>query len=83
MVALAIRVQTRRHGKPKQETLLAIEALASDERWLFVSNAPRHRPLEELVRAASRRHLVEEAFENAKGEVGLDHHEVRAWRGWH
>ncbi len=34
------------------------------------------------VRAASRRHLIEEAFENAKGEVGLDH-EVRAWREWH
>ena len=83
MVALAVRVQTRRHGKPKEETLLAIEALGSQERWLFVSNAPRHTPLEELVRAASRRHLVEEAFENAKGEVGLDHHEVRAWRGWH
>lgn len=83
VIALAIRVQTRRHGKPKEETLLAIEALGGDERWLFVSNAPRHTPLEELVRAASRRHLVEEAFENAKGEVGLDHHEVRAWRGWH
>lgn len=83
VIALAIRVHTRRHGKAKEETLLAIEALGSDERWLFVSNAPRHTPLEELVRAASRRHLVEEAFENAKGEVGLDHHEVRAWRGWH
>ncbi len=66
-----------------EETLLALEALGSQERWLFVSSAPRHTPLEELVRAASRRHLVEEAFENAKGEVGLDHHEVRAWRGWH
>ncbi len=83
VVALAIRVQTGRHGKPKEETLLAMEALGSEERWLFVSNAPRHTPLEELVRAAARRHLVEEAFENAKGEVGLDHHEVRAWRGWH
>jgi len=60
-----------------------MEALGSEERWLFVSNAPRRTPLDELVRAASRRHLVEEAFENAKGEVGLDHHEVRAWRGWH
>ncbi|HEY6001857.1 MAG TPA: hypothetical protein VIV57_03215, partial [Anaeromyxobacter sp.] len=29
MVALAIRVQTRRHGKPKEETLLAMEALGS------------------------------------------------------
>jgi hypothetical protein len=65
------------------ETLLAIEALGSAERWFFLSNTPLHTPLEEMVRAASRRHLIEEAFENAKGEVGLDHHEVRAWRGWH
>jgi hypothetical protein len=39
--------------------------------------------VEELVQAASRRHLIEEAFESAKGEVGLDHYEVRAWQGWH
>ncbi len=58
-----------------------MEALATNERWYFVSNAPRHRPLEELVKAASRRHLVEEAFENAKGEVGLDHYEVRCCQG--
>jgi SRSO17 transposase len=83
VVALAVRIQTRRHGKPKVETLLAMEALGSAERWIFASNAPRHTPLEELVKAASRRHLIEEAFENAKGEVGLDHHEVRAWQGWH
>src|SRR6266496_2650040 len=83
VLATAYRVQTRRRGKPRVETLLAIEALGSDERWLFLSNTPLHTPLEEMVSAASRRHLIEEAFENAKGEVGLDHHEVRAWRGWH
>jgi hypothetical protein len=55
------------------ETLLAIEALGSDERWLFLSNAPPRTPLEEMVKAASRRHLIEEAFENAKGEAGLGH----------
>ena len=65
------------------ETLLAIEALGSAERCLFLSNTPLHTPLEQMVGAASRRHLIEEAFENAKGEVGLDHYEVRAWRGWH
>jgi len=42
-----------------------------------------HTPLDQLVQAASRRHLIEEAFESAKGEVGLDHYEVRAWQGWH
>jgi SRSO17 transposase len=83
VIATAYRVQTRRRGKPRVETLLAIEAMGSDERWFFLSNTPLHTPVAEMVRAASRRHLIEEAFENAKGEVGLDHHEVRAWRGWH
>lgn len=83
VIALSARVQTRRRGKPRVETLLAIESLGSDERWLFLSNAPPRTPLDEMVKAASRRHLIEEAFENAKGEVGLDHYEVRAWQGWH
>lgn len=83
VIATTYRVQTRRRGKPRVETLLAIEALGSAERWLFLSNTPVHTALGEMVSAASRRHLIEEAFENAKGEVGLDHHEVRAWRGWH
>jgi SRSO17 transposase len=83
VVALAIPVHTRRAGKGKREMLVAIEALAGKERWLFITNAPSHTPLEELVQAASRRHLIEEAFESAKGEVGLDHYEVRAWQGWH
>jgi SRSO17 transposase len=26
---------------------------------------------------------VEEGFEQAKGEVGLDHYEVRRWPGWY
>jgi hypothetical protein len=83
VIALSMRVHTRRRGKPRAETLLAIEALGSDERWIFLSNAPLGTPLDQMVKAASRRHLIEEAFENAKGEVGLDHYEVRAWQGWH
>jgi SRSO17 transposase len=83
VVATGCRVRTRRRGKPKVETLLAIEALGGGDRWYFLSNAPLHTPLAEMVKAASQRHLIEEAFENAKGEVGLDHYEVRAWRGWH
>jgi SRSO17 transposase len=26
---------------------------------------------------------IEEGFEQAKGEVGLDHYEVRGWPGWY
>ena len=27
--------------------------------------------------------FIEECFERAKGEVGLDHYEVRRWEAWH
>jgi SRSO17 transposase len=26
---------------------------------------------------------IEESFQTAKGEVGLDHYEVRKWPGWY
>jgi SRSO17 transposase len=32
---------------------------------------------------AGTRWAVEEGFEQAKGEVGLDHYEVRKWPGWY
>ncbi len=28
-------------------------------------------------------HLIEQSFETAKGECGLDHYEVRHWQGWY
>jgi len=36
-----------------------------------------------LVRVAGTRWAVEEGFQQAKTEVGLDHHEVRRWPGWY
>jgi SRSO17 transposase len=44
---------------------------------------PPDTPLREMVRAAGARWAVEECFEAAKGEVGLDHYEVRSWAGWY
>ena len=38
--------------------------------------------LETLVRVAGQRWLIEQSFETAKGECGLDHYEVRHWQGW-
>src|SRR5690242_8027193 len=26
---------------------------------------------------------IEDSFENAKNELGLDHNETRSWHGWH
>ena len=39
--------------------------------------------LETLVRVAGQRWLIEQYFETAKGECGLDHYEVRHWQGWY
>ena len=45
--------------------------------------APQATTLEEVVRVAGSRWTIESGFEAAKGEVGLDHYEVRSWTGWH
>jgi SRSO17 transposase len=45
--------------------------------------APADTPLADVVRAAGSRWSIEESFERAKGEVGLDQYEVRHWEAWH
>lgn len=40
-------------------------------------------PLTTLVQAAGSRWTIEEGYEQAKGEVGLDQYEVRRWRAWY
>ena len=44
---------------------------------------PRHEPAGELVRVAGTRWPVEECFEAAKGEAGLDQYQVRLYRAWY
>src|SRR5262249_30797430 len=43
--------------------------------------APQDTPLEAVVRVTWTRWTIEQLFEAAKGEVGLDHYEVRSWTG--
>lgn len=45
--------------------------------------APEGTPLEELARVAGTRWAIEEGFERAKGEVGLDQYEVRRYDAWY
>ena len=39
--------------------------------------------LSELVRVAGTRWIIEDAFKEAKQEVGLDEYEARLWIGWY
>jgi SRSO17 transposase len=49
----------------------------------YVVFARQATTLEEVVRVAGSRWTIESGFEEAKGEVGLDHYEVRSWTGWY
>ena len=40
-------------------------------------------PLRELVRVAGARWAIEESFQSAKGEVGLDQYQVRRYDSWY
>jgi SRSO17 transposase len=56
--------------------------LRTDELAYYLVYCPADTPLGEAVRAVGSRWTIEEVFELAKGEVGLDQYEVRSWRGW-
>jgi len=54
-----------------------------DELAFYVCFAPAATSLATLVQVAGCRWRVEEAFEQAKGEVGLDHYQVRQYLAWY
>lgn len=49
----------------------------------FACGGPPATTLDELVRVAGARWAIEDLFELAKGDCGLDEYEVRSWVGWH
>jgi SRSO17 transposase len=53
------------------------------ERQAYAVFAPQDTRLEQVVRVAGARWTIESSFEAGKGEVGLDHYEVRSWTGWY
>ena len=48
----------------------------------YLSNAPADTPLAQLAEVGAQRWAIETAFQQAKGEAGLDEYEVRGWAGW-
>ncbi len=64
--------------------LLARRSLSHPEEvaYYFVFG-PTDVTLAQLALVAGTRWQVEQAFELAKGEVGLDEYEVRTWTGWY
>ena len=54
-----------------------------EELAYYACYGPAGTTLEKLARVAGIRWAIEECFEEAKGQVGLDQYEVRRWDGWY
>ena len=64
--------------------LLARRHLADPtELAYYLCHGPASTPLRELVRVAGARWAIEESFQTAKGEVGLDQYQVRRYDAWY
>jgi SRSO17 transposase len=80
-----LRVTESRGNLPAGEVWLIIRRNLDDPSVIkyYFSNAPANTPLSEFVRISGMRWPIETIFEEAKGEVGMDHYEMRSWLGWH
>jgi SRSO17 transposase len=63
--------------------LLVRRGLADGECAFFSTWCPAGTPMGALVSVEGKRWAIEDAFETAKNELGLDHNESRSWHGWH
>lgn len=64
--------------------LLARRSLADPEDIAYyLCHTPKRVSLDQMVRVAGARWAIEETFQTAKGEAGLDHYQVRQYTGWY
>jgi SRSO17 transposase len=80
-----LRLIESRKNLPGPEVWLIIRRNLEDPSItkFYFSNAPASTPVIEFVRISGMRWPIETIFEEAKGEVGFDHYEMRSWLGWH
>jgi SRSO17 transposase len=62
--------------------LLVRRTIAGQDLTFFSTWAPAGTSIEKLVRVEGCRWAIEDSFETAKNELGLDHNETRSWQGW-
>src|SRR6478736_7718307 len=63
--------------------LLIRRSIADGELAFFSTWCPAGTGIEILVKVEGHRWAIEDGFETAKNELGLDHNETRSWHGWH
>ena len=68
---------------PGEEVWLAGERRASGEQKYYLANLPAEAGLKTLAATIKARWICEQAHQQLKEELGLDHFEGRSWRGLH
>jgi SRSO17 transposase len=63
--------------------LLVRRPVAGGELAFFTCHAPAGTTLADLVKVAGTRWAIEECFQAAKNETGLDHYQVRRYDAWY
>jgi len=82
--AMIVSVRTKQDRRiGPEERLVVIRPVGESRIDYALSNAGPDVPLAEVVGVQRQRHRIEEVFGAGKGDVGLDHYEVRGWVGWH
>jgi SRSO17 transposase len=81
-LAVQLRGQAAQH-LPGDEVWLVGEHRSSGERKYYLSNLPTDTPLKQLASLIKARWVCEQAHQQLKEELGLDHFEGRSWRGLH
>ncbi|MGH7189014.1 MAG: IS701 family transposase [Acetobacteraceae bacterium] len=57
--------------------------IADGDLAYFTTWCPAGTSIKTLVNVEGHRWAIEDSFETAKNEFGLDHNETRSWHGWH
>ena len=71
------------HRLPGEELWLVGERRSSGERRYYLASHPAETPLQTLAATIKARWVCEQAHQQMKEELGLDHFEGRSWAGLH
>lgn len=77
------RIPIRPLCQPGRYWLLVRRSLTDGDLAHYLCFCPPQATLDDLVTVAGRRWAIEESFQTAKGQVGLDHYQVRRYDAWY
>jgi SRSO17 transposase len=78
-----VAIQPEGDGKGRHWLLIRRSIADPTELAYYLCDAPAGTTLRQLVRVAGARWAIEECFQTAKGEAGLDQYQVRRYDSWY